>query len=58
MIGPRELPQVGADGVAHLPGMLAARTLAPVLGVPVPGTRLDDVQRERAEGMVLQCNAS
>src|SRR6201986_3616658 len=28
----------GAGGAAHLPGMLAAKTLVPVLGVPV-GTR-------------------
>ncbi len=26
----------GAGGAAHLPGMLAAKTLLPVLGVPVP----------------------
>lgn len=26
----------GAGGAAHLPGMLAAKTLIPVLGVPVP----------------------
>jgi 5-(carboxyamino)imidazole ribonucleotide mutase len=26
----------GAGGAAHLPGMLAAKTLVPVLGVPVP----------------------
>jgi 5-(carboxyamino)imidazole ribonucleotide mutase len=28
----------GAGGAAHLPGMLAAHTLIPVLGVPVPST--------------------
>ena len=28
----------GAGGAAHLPGMLAAQTLVPVLGVPVPST--------------------
>ncbi len=28
----------GAGGAAHLPGMLAAHTLVPVLGVPVPST--------------------
>lgn len=27
----------GAGGAAHLPGMLAAKTTLPVLGVPVPG---------------------
>lgn len=26
----------GAGGAAHLPGMLAAKTIVPVLGVPVP----------------------
>jgi 5-(carboxyamino)imidazole ribonucleotide mutase len=30
----------GAGGAAHLPGMLAAKTLVPVLGVPVPATVL------------------
>lgn len=30
----------GAGGAAHLPGMLAAKTLIPVLGVPVPATQL------------------
>lgn len=30
----------GAGGAAHLPGMLAAKTLLPVLGVPVPATAL------------------
>jgi 5-(carboxyamino)imidazole ribonucleotide mutase len=29
-----------AGGAAHLPGMLAAKTLVPVLGVPVPATML------------------
>ena len=31
----------GAGGAAHLPGMLAAKTLLPVLGVPVPATLLN-----------------
>ncbi len=31
----------GAGGAAHLPGMLAAKTLIPVLGVPVPATALN-----------------
>jgi 5-(carboxyamino)imidazole ribonucleotide mutase len=31
----------GAGGAAHLPGMLAAKTLVPVLGVPVPSTSLN-----------------
>lgn len=31
----------GAGGAAHLPGMLAAKTLVPVLGVPVVATPLD-----------------
>lgn len=30
----------GAGGAAHLPGMLAAKTLVPVYGVPVPGKYL------------------
>lgn len=30
----------GAGGAAHLPGMLAAFTAIPVLGVPVPGKQL------------------
>jgi 5-(carboxyamino)imidazole ribonucleotide mutase len=30
----------GAGGAAHLPGMVAAQTLVPVLGVPVPGHAL------------------
>jgi 5-(carboxyamino)imidazole ribonucleotide mutase len=30
----------GAGGAAHLPGMLAAKTIIPVLGVPVPTKHL------------------
>ena len=30
----------GAGGAAHLPGMLAAKTILPVLGVPVPTKHL------------------
>jgi 5-(carboxyamino)imidazole ribonucleotide mutase len=30
----------GAGGAAHLPGMAAAQTILPVLGVPVPSTAL------------------
>ena len=30
----------GAGGAAHLPGMLAAKTVVPVLGVPVPSKYL------------------
>jgi 5-(carboxyamino)imidazole ribonucleotide mutase len=30
----------GAGGAAHLPGMMAAKTLVPVLGVPIPATML------------------
>ena len=30
----------GAGGAAHLPGMVAAKTLVPVLGVPIPATAL------------------
>jgi len=31
----------GAGGAAHLPGMVAANTVLPVLGVPVPTTMLN-----------------
>src|SRR5919202_843311 len=31
----------GAGGAAHLPGMVAANTVLPVLGVPVPATMLN-----------------
>jgi len=33
----------GAGGAAHLPGMVAAKTVVPVLGVPVPATMLNGV---------------
>lgn len=33
----------GAGGAAHLPGMLAAKTTVPVLGVPVPSKHLQGV---------------
>lgn len=32
-----------AGGAAHLPGMVAAKTLVPVLGVPVPATALNGI---------------
>jgi 5-(carboxyamino)imidazole ribonucleotide mutase len=32
-----------AGGSAHLPGMVAAKTLLPVLGVPIPATALNGV---------------
>jgi 5-(carboxyamino)imidazole ribonucleotide mutase len=32
-----------AGGAAHLPGMVAAKTLVPVLGVPVPATVLNGI---------------
>ena len=40
--GPRGLACIiaGAGGAAHLPGMLAAKTLVPVLGVPMPSKHL------------------
>ena len=40
--GPRGLKAIiaGAGGAAHLPGMLAAKTTVPVLGVPVPSKYL------------------
>jgi 5-(carboxyamino)imidazole ribonucleotide mutase len=31
----------GAGGAAHLPGMLAAQTMLPVIGVPIPATSLN-----------------
>jgi 5-(carboxyamino)imidazole ribonucleotide mutase len=31
----------GAGGAAHLPGMLAAKTAVPILGVPVPSKHLN-----------------
>lgn len=33
----------GAGGAAHLPGMLAAKTTLPVLGVPVPSRHLKGI---------------
>ena len=33
----------GAGGAAHLPGMLAAKTTVPVLGVPIPSRHLQGV---------------
>ena len=30
----------GAGGAAHLPGMLAAKTILPVIGVPIPTQHL------------------
>jgi 5-(carboxyamino)imidazole ribonucleotide mutase len=32
-----------AGGAAHLPGMVAAKTVLPVLGVPIPATALQGV---------------
>lgn len=32
-----------AGGAAHLPGMVAAKTMLPVLGVPIPATALNGV---------------
>ena len=32
-----------AGGAAHLPGMVAAHTILPVLGVPVPATMLNGI---------------
>jgi 5-(carboxyamino)imidazole ribonucleotide mutase len=33
----------GAGGAAHLPGMLAAKTAVPVLGVPIPSRHLSGI---------------
>lgn len=38
-----EIIIAGAGGAAHLPGMLAAKTTIPVLGVPVPSRHLKGV---------------
>jgi 5-(carboxyamino)imidazole ribonucleotide mutase len=38
-----EVIVAAAGGAAHLPGMVAAKTLLPVLGVPVPATLLAGV---------------
>lgn len=35
-----EIIIAGAGGAAHLPGMVAAHTVLPVIGVPVPGRAL------------------
>src|SRR3984885_1420484 len=32
-----------AGGAAHLPGMIAAKTILPVLGVPIPATTLNGI---------------
>ena len=36
-----EVIVAGAGGAAHLPGMLASKTIVPVLGVPVPSKHLN-----------------
>jgi 5-(carboxyamino)imidazole ribonucleotide mutase len=36
-----EVIVAAAGGAAHLPGMVAAKTLLPVLGVPIPATALN-----------------
>ncbi len=38
-----EVIVAGAGGAAHLPGMVAALTVVPVLGVPIPATQLQGV---------------
>lgn len=38
-----EVIVAAAGGAAHLPGMVAAKTLVPVLGVPVPATMLNGI---------------
>jgi len=45
MAGERGLKAIiaGAGGAAHLPGMLAAKTIVPVLGVPVQSRALSGV---------------
>lgn len=36
-----EVVIAGAGGAAHLPGMVASKTVLPVIGVPVPATALN-----------------
>ena len=38
-----EVIVAAAGGAAHLPGMVAAHTILPVLGVPVPATMLNGI---------------
>jgi 5-(carboxyamino)imidazole ribonucleotide mutase len=38
-----EVIVAAAGGAAHLPGMVAAKTVLPVLGVPIPATMLNGV---------------
>jgi 5-(carboxyamino)imidazole ribonucleotide mutase len=38
-----EVVIAAAGGAAHLPGMVAAHTILPVLGVPIPATMLNGV---------------
>ena len=40
----------GAGGAAHLPGMMAALTTLPVIGVPVSATALDCANARRDTG--------
>jgi 5-(carboxyamino)imidazole ribonucleotide mutase len=43
----------GAGGAAHLPGMVAARTVVPVLGVPIPATALQGMEPGAANAALL-----
>jgi 5-(carboxyamino)imidazole ribonucleotide mutase len=38
-----EVVIAAAGGAAHLPGMIAAHTILPVLGVPIPATMLNGI---------------
>src|SRR4051812_43115102 len=38
-----EVIVAAAGGAAHLPGMVAAKTTLPVLGVPIPATALNGI---------------
>ena len=48
----------GAGGAAHLPGMLAAKTAVPILGVPVASNHLQGAhqgaQKSTSTGMVME----
>jgi 5-(carboxyamino)imidazole ribonucleotide mutase len=45
----------GAGGAAHLPGMIAAKTLVPVLGVPVQSAALSGVDSLYS---IVRCRAA
>ena len=44
----------GAGGAAHLPGVIAAKTILPVIGVPMPTTAVTNEFLTAARGMGLE----